>query len=344
MYRIPAPRGQLRRPAAAQPKPSYRRRGLVVGALLLGALGALHLVTGHAAADIPAIRSGESGLCLDVQHNAAVAGTPVQAWACNHSPAQAWTVHTATIEHGSNLCLSVQADSQRPGAAVVLEPCSNAPGQIWLRDMNGFENPNSGGCLAVADWLHTQDVVIASCHNLPRPNETWLLTALSGSSTINAPCQAEAGGKRIACYAEQEWSTWQAKPNAHPALLTTYTDGAPYEAWCADFVSYIYKEAGYSFTGGEADGWDESDANKVQYRGFTLHDPATYTPQPGDVAYFNYDGGHVEIVISGGKTPTFIYGNSGTTDPTTGNGQMAANTVTQDGNNGGLVYYLAPQR
>ena len=124
--------------------------------------------------------------------------------------------------------------------------------------------------------------------------------------------------------------------------MTGYTDGAPYEEWCADFVSYIYKEAGYPFTGGETNGWDENNANKIQFMGFVKHDPANYTPKPGDVGYFNYNGGHVEIVISGGAHPTFIYGNSATIDPTTGNGQMESNTIVQDGSLGHLVYYLSP--
>jgi len=65
-------------------------------------------------------------------------------------------------------------------------------------------------------------------------------------------------------------------------------------------------------------------------------------PLAGDVAYFNYGGGHVEIVVSGGQTPTFVYGDSGVTDPTTGNGQMTTNTITQKANEGQLIYYLSP--
>ena len=76
--------------------------------------------------------------------------------------------------------------------------------------------------------------------------------------------------------------------------------------------------------------------------GYTIHYASTgYLPKPGDVAFFNYSAGHVEIVISGGKQPTFIYGDSGTIDPTTGNGQMKANTIL--GNvSGQVVYYLSP--
>lgn len=318
------------------------RRILISVVALVGLTVGVHLVTGHAAASVPAIRSAEAGLCLDVRHNAVTPGTPVDAWTCNNSAAQAWVVHNDTIEHGKDLCLSVQGDRQSTGSAIVVNTCQATPGQIWLRDHNGFENPNSGSCLSIAPKRHAASLILASCDAVEQPSETWLLSALTGSSTVNAACQSETGGQRIACFAEQEWSMWQDESDNHEVLLTQYTDGAPYEEWCADFVSYVYKEAGYPFTLGGANSWDESDANNIQNMGFTRHDPLSYTPQPGDVAYFDYDGGHVEIVVSGGKTPTFVYGNSGTTDPTTGNGQMAANTITHDGESGGLVYYLSP--
>jgi cell wall-associated NlpC family hydrolase len=145
----------------------------------------------------------------------------------------------------------------------------------------------------------------------------------------------------IACSAIKEWGLWVASNTNHEALLTNYTDGTPSEPWCADFVSYVYKEAGFPFTGGSADGWDQNDANAVQYMGFTMH-PAdgSYQPKPGDVAFFSYPGGHVEIVVSGGSKPTFVYGDSAQIDPTTNNGQMKANTITSD-SSGQLEYYLS---
>jgi len=61
----------------------------------------------------------------------------------------------------------------------------------------------------------------------------------------------------VACYAAKEWAAWQAPGSNHNALLNVYADGNGYEEWCADFISYVYKEAGYPFSGGERDGWDE---------------------------------------------------------------------------------------
>jgi hypothetical protein len=188
--------------------------------------------------------------------------------------------------------------------------------------------------LAIPDAQTKQQLVLASCSYITQPYEQW-------TSTTTPTCKDATDGQRVACYAIKEWTTWQSGTPSHEALLNTYTDGAPYEEWCADFVSYVYKEADAPFTNGETDGWDENIASNVQNQGFTLHPAILYTPQVGDVAYFNYTGGHVEIVISGGSTPTYIYGNSATIDPTTGNGQMEANTISNEGNLGGVSYYLS---
>ena len=160
--------------------------------------------------------------------------------------------------------------------------------------------------------------------------------------SADAVCQSGTTGERVACFAARAWQDWRAGPSGHAALLAAYTDGNAYEEWCADFVSYLYKQAGHPFTSGERDGWDEYVADDIQNQGFTLHDAATYTPKAGDVAYFDYNGGHVEIVAVGGSKPIFIYGDSGTPDPATGNGDMAENSITSDGDAGQVVYYLSP--
>ena len=332
----------IQAPIRNQPKPPKKHFGgkIVLGLVLLivVALIATHLRPGSADAAASEIHSGVAGYCLDVHKNGTAAGTTVDNYSCNSTPAQSWTTTYDKIQHGNNLCLSVQGNSKIAGSSVVLNPCSQDPGQVWLRDQNGFENPNSGMCLALPTGNDAEQVIIATCSLPSQMAEKWTPPDNQSSSS----CQQGTNGDKIACEAAKEWNTWQSEPTNHPALLSSYTDGAPYEEWCADFVSYVYREAGYPFTGGEANGWDESNANNVQNMGFTMHSPANYTPKPGDVAYFDYSGGHVEIVVSGGKTPTFVYGNSGTIDPTTGNGQMEANTKTSDGSLGSLVYYLSP--
>jgi hypothetical protein len=186
--------------------------------------------------------------------------------------------------------------------------------------------------------------VLASCKYLTEPSETWVAATWHAHDAQGAvvTCMTGSEGDRVACQAAKQWVIWQAGAVQHTTLLNEYSDGNGYEEWCADFVSYVYKAAGYPFDQGERQGWDEYVADAVQYENFTYHPAGSYIPQPGDVAYFNYPGGHVEIVVIGGVNPLFIYGDSGTTDPSTRNGDMAENSITNDPAEGQVLYYLSP--
>ena len=285
--------------------------------------------------DNNAIRSGFSSACLDVLHSGTASGTPIDASPCNDSAAQEWTTTATTINRkGANSCMTASASG-----SIVLSGCSDAASQVWLRDQDGYYNPNTDNCLS-ASKVGAQ-LRLANC-SLSSAAESWT----PAKNAQEPPCGGSQG-EEVACNAVKQWTAWQANGSSHEALLTTYTDGTPYEEWCADFVSYVYQQAGYPFTSGSADGWDENDSNSVQFMGFTMTQAGNgYEPQPGDVAFFDYPGGHVEIVVSGGSKPTFVYGDSAQIDPTTGNGQMKANTITQDsqdGVTGQLVYYLSPE-
>ena len=327
-----------------QPKAKHKKRTwlLLLSALVL-IFGIVHVARGDAMSNTPAIQSGVNGACLDLRHNDNSATAKVQAWSCNNSAAQHWSVGGLRIKHQED-CLGVAGNAVLADSLITVAPCSDAPGQVWLSEQGGYRNPHSGLCLNDPNNALGEQLTIASCRNLNKANEIWTPVIIRGKQVQKADtsCTGDKSAK-IACYAAKEWATWQAPGADHNALLNMYTVNVPYEAWCADFVSYVYKEAGYPFTQGETNGWNENDANKIESMGFTRHDPSNYIPKTGDIAYFDYDGGHVEIVVSGGKTPTFIYGNSGTTDPATGNGLMAANTITSDGPTGSLQYYLSPQ-
>lgn len=103
------------------------------------------------------------------------------------------------------------------------------------------------------------------------------------------------------------------------AAVEAYTAGR-HEAWCADFVSYVYKEAGYAFDNagyGYGQDWQIPSAQRTrdyfaEKELFVAKDSGT--PQPGDAIAFdwNCDGsiGHVGIVESfDGKIITTIEGN-----------------------------------
>lgn len=297
-------------------------------------VGSFKSAATHAYAVSPnSIKSGISGNCLDVMNNSSALGAAVNNYPCNGSDAQNWTVNTVTIKH-AGLCLSVANDSAKAGSKISLASCDQAPGQVWLADHGDLYNPNARLCLVDPQNELSKQLALGSCSS--GQGAQWQ------SPMLTLSCSNISGrGAKVACYAESDWETWQSGNVSHEQLLNAYTDGAPYEEWCADFVSYVYKQAGYPFVNGEADGWDENVASDVQNQGFTQKS-LSYQPAPGDVGYFDYVGGHVEIVISGGSHPTFIYGDSATIDPTTHNGDMEANTIMQDGNRGGITYYLTP--
>lgn len=337
-YRQP----QNKQPKRKTPKVNTGHHLFIVAIVIfLGLIWVFAFTNVRAHAAIPEIRSGISGFCLDDFSDSQASNAKVDAWGCNDTLAQSWTVSATSIKHDSTTCLSVLNDGTVSGNRVVINRCDNAPGQVWLRDNGGYFNPNSRLCLNIPNDQSGVSLIISSCGLLSKLSEQWKPITANGSNYNNS-CNSGTEGERVACYAEKEWTTWQAGRPSHATLLNNYTDGNGYEEWCADFVSYVYQEAGYPFTQGERNGWDEYNANNIQYMGFTEHNAANYIPQPGDVAYFNYSGGHVEIVVSGGAHPTFIYGDSATIDPSTGNGDMESNAITNDGAAGQVIYYLSP--
>lgn len=310
----------------------YIAHGLLLGLVCLvvfGVFSLVHSVKGQAITG-EQISSGIAGYCLGLNSSDQAIATD-----CNDGSTRGWIVNGSSLQQGQN-CLSVINDSASVGSTITLKQCQSLPGQVWLKTGDSLLNPNSQLCLSLPEGKLDSPLIVAACSRFDPKGEQWF------NQGKPASCNSGDEGQKVACYATTDWSDWNANSADHMSLLNSYTDGAPYEEWCADFVSYVYKQAGHPFTGGESDGWDENNANNIANFNFTTHDPSNYTPKVGDVAYFNYTGGHVEIVISGGKKPTFIYGNSATVDPSTGNGEMAANTKVSDGDRGNLVYYLSP--
>ena len=124
----------------------------------------------------------------------------------------------------------------------------------------------------------------------------------------------------VVCLAEQELSLWKSQPGyPHTSYAATgflkYSDGW-YEEWCADFASWIYNQAGYPFSGGQAGGWMLAGVSEIQALGqqnqkFHWHPASSnYVPKPGDLAI--HGGDHVNIFISSaGGVSTYIGGDQG---------------------------------
>lgn len=271
----------------------------------LGIIGFLTLNHVYAAMASNELRFGINSNCLQA-NGSGKSNISVSVGDCSGNESQDWTTTDTTIQHGINGCLAVQSDGVNVGDSVVMNLCSTAPGQVWLRDQTGYLNPNSGLCLSGSS---TGSLTIQNC-NTASQTQTWTPYDVQKKTNITNSCNSLLGSAKVACYAISNWNNWQSPTSDHNALLNTYSDGNGYESWCADFVSYIYKQAGYALTNGERSGWDEYEADLLQYDGFTVHMAGNYVPKVGDIAYFNYPGGHVELVVSGGSKPTYVYGDS----------------------------------
>ncbi len=313
---------------------------VVVAGVIWGGVSIASIGRVSAYGTLPDIKSALSGYCLDDHGGSMKPGSTVYYSLCNGSEAQAWSLSGGTIEKQGQYCLSAFKFE------ILIENCKKGSiNQAWVRYGVGIKNISEQYCLSMPTQKNNQTLTLKPC-NTTNIDESWTPSLWSGQSIFSmssANCNQTDLGKRVACFAERQWLSWQTEPSLHNVLLTDYTDGNSNEEWCADFVSYVYRQAGDSFTNGERSGWDEYNANNIRYQGFTYHAANSgYIPRPGDVAYFNYLGGHVEIVVTGGAHPTFIYGDSGTIDPQTGNGDMAENQITGVAGEGQLEYYLSP--
>lgn len=194
--------------------------------------------------------------------------------------------------------------------------------------MNFFDSKRDPQKAAQGTW--GQIVTDNGGITYPANNQVGLYTLyakLGGStSTNNAPnssgCSSAndgaGGGGSIIDIAKQELDkgTSGCMTSASTGQCKAYTDGHA-EAWCADFVSWVYKQAGTPFTTGESGGWripsvlaldDYLSAKQLHF----LKSDTSQTPQPGDVIIMN-DGGsrmHTGLVYTvKGETITTIEGN-----------------------------------
>jgi hypothetical protein len=335
------------RKAIAMPNFSWRSK-LLFGSILLLVLGSFGLYSAvqHSSSAVAEFRSGMAGYCLDDHQNSAAVNAAVDDWSCNGTAAQSFSQVGTTITH-DNRCLGIDQTSLAHSNLVSLQNCNGTANQAWDVGIFGLMNVSSGQCLAVPAAGVGRQLVVSSCDNLLKPSEVWVASIWHKTDIDSSPaiaCASLPTNQAVACNAAVQWNIWQSGTVSHSSLLNKYTDGNAYEEWCADFVSYIYKQSGKPFSNGERDNWDEYAADTVQNMGFTYHSAKNYTPKAGDVAYFNYPGGHVEIVAIGGSNPLFIYGNSGVYDKQTSNGEMAEDHILQNafGLQGHVTYYLSP--
>lgn len=101
-----------------------------------------------------------------------------------------------------------------------------------------------------------------------------------------------------------------------------YTD-TTLEYWCADFVSWVYKEAGKPFTGGSSGGWRIASVSSMQSwfeaNGNWVENKPGVVPKPGDV--YTMGISHTGIVEKVEDNTVYtISGNTATDNTGNGNG------------------------
>lgn len=167
----------------------------------------------------------------------------------------------------------------------------------------------------------------------PSGSTSCAVQCTSGTSTATSDLSSTR--QNAVCIAKQELAAWTPPPPTPRMGFLKYSDGSVNDLWCADFVSWVYKQAGYPFTGGLSGGWRLAAVQAVKDlpnsdHNWHWHAASGYTPKPGDLAiHQNPSTGysHVNMVIEvTGTTITLIGGDQG---PGPYGGPNSASLVSQ---------------
>lgn len=129
-------------------------------------------------------------------------------------------------------------------------------------------------------------------------NSNWVTGVENKFNSIIGLCpalsQAPTGGTgngSIVAIAQSQIGVSESYDNCNCGEVTKY-GGATGQPWCAYFVSWVYRQAGYNMPsiGGAKVLYDWFGANQIQIP------KSSGGPEPGDIIYFSY--GHVGIVES----------------------------------------------
>lgn len=212
---------------------------------------------------------------------------------------------------------------------------SVAPAGTW-----GQIKTDGGGISYPANNGYGAFVVFASLSGI---------SATSGSCNTSTDSSSATGvaGKAVDL-ARQElalWKSGQLKGNGSDYLKYTYGARAN---WCAYFVSWIYKTAGYPISttapNGSVPAVEGIRAIGLQNDRFVWHNAAGYTPVPGDMAIRG--GEHVNLVVAvSGSQITVIGGNQGYSSgqATSFNNSLVTEYVYSGSTAGGITGYVSPK-
>jgi hypothetical protein len=143
------------------------------------------------------------------------------------------------------------------------------------------------------------------------------------SCTANGSTDTSLSSVRqnVVCLTMQELQKWTSGQLVIGTGYKQYSQGRD-ELWCADFVSWIYNQAGDPL---KSSGWNVPGVDEVQSIGqqdgsFHYHAAGSYTPVPGDIVVHTDGESHVNIVVAvSGSTMTLVGGDQHGTGGPDGN-------------------------
>ncbi len=170
-----------------------------------------------------------------------------------------------------------------------------------------------------------------------------VFSSIAGIATGGA-CDDVASGptrQRVVALAEKELQLWLSGELKPGTDFHKYSQGRT-EAWCADFVSWLYNKVGYPLTpSNEGNVPSVEQVKQIGLKGdkFSWHEAKGYIPKPGDLQIQQGNGiSHVSLVVSvDGNKIIKIGGNqSGSSGPTT-------SSVTKDNWMPSTIGYVSPK-
>jgi endonuclease/exonuclease/phosphatase family metal-dependent hydrolase len=159
---------------------------------------------------------------------------------------------------------------------------------------------------------------------------TMTFTRTSGG----ASCGGATLGIRdaVVCLAKAELARWKSGEMKPGHDYFKYSEGDD-QMWCADFASWIYKQAGYPI-GPSSSNWRVESVLGVKEVGeagkkFHYHAAGSYTPKPGDIVIHLSGQSHVNVVTSVNTSTSSLTMIGGNQSPVTEAGYPNGSSVSE---------------
>ncbi len=229
--------------------------------------------------------------------------------------------------------------------------------QTWMTQLINYttssssSSSNSGSSTSSSSSSQCSSGAISCNTNNQSSSST---TSQTGTATQN---QYSMISQRVVCIAQQQLGIWQSQsgypwkgPNTYSETgYLQYSQGRK-EEWCADFVSWVFNQAGYPLA--PDPNWDIPGVLGVQAIGqengnFSFTNAKNFIPQPGDIAIHNANGEqHTNIVVGvSGQKVTMIGGdqsNGAGTGPYPG-GSIVSYDISNSPYSDNITGYVIPK-